>query len=315
MKLKESALWKFDEYHKHQDYKKFNTDTAKNFRKHLEKYKTRTGAQLNVKTRYNIMRHVKDFFTWLSTQSGYKSKINLDDVAYLRLSKADTKMATSIKIQKYPSLDYIKKMCSFPVSNEIDRRDRALISFTALSAMRDLAIVTLPIGCFDPNNLMVTQDPAQGVQTKFSKLTYTTLFKFDSTLIQYVLDWHEFLTKELLFDNTNPLFPSTHIEQESDTNHSFTAKGVSREFWSNADSMRKIFKQRASQQALEYYSPHKFRHFAIGEANKYAVGAEQMKAISQNVGHERLSTTFYGYGNVDSYRVADIIDGMDFTNE
>lgn len=313
MKVKEAALWKYDEYTKNQDYKKFNADSAKGFKKWLEVTKNKnTGTTLDKTTQYSILRHVNHFFNWLSMQSGYKSKVKMDDVAYLRLSKADTKIATSSKMPKYPSLAYIQKMCSFPIENEIDQRDRALIAFTALSGMRDLAIISLPIGCFDTEKLLIEQDPAQGVKTKFSKTIYTTLFNFDDTLLNYILEWHQFLRKEKLFDNSNPLFPATKIELASETQHSFIAAGVDKAFWADTNPMRKMFRARAVQMGLEYYSPHKFRHFAISEANKYAVGAEQMKAISQNVGHERLTTTFYGYGAVDNYRVSDIISGMEF---
>jgi len=316
LKVKESAIWKFDEFTKNQDYKKFNAEVAKSFKKWLDTNKNQvTGKPLDKITQYNILRHLKHFFNWLALQSGYKSKIKPDDVAYLRLSQADTKIATSSKMPKYPSLSYIQKMCSFPIENEIDKRDRALIAFTALSAMRDLAIISLPLGCFDIGKLVIEQDPSKGVKTKFSKVIYTTLFKFDQQMLDYVLDWYKYLKEEKLFDNTNPLFPATKIELASKTEHSFVSTGIDKEFWSNAEAMRRIFKARAVQMGLEYYSPHRFRHFAISEANKYAVGAEQMKAISQNVGHERLSTTFMGYGAMDNYRVSNVISDMNFKKQ
>ncbi len=313
MKVKESALWKYDEFTKYQDYKKFNAELAKGFKKWLDTKKNQnTNMTLSKSTQYHVLRHVNQFFSWLSIQSGYKSKIKLDDVAYLRLSKADTKIATTSKMPKYPTLSYIKRLCEFEIENEIDQRDRALIAFTALSGMRDLAIVTLPIGCFDIDKLQIDQDPSKGVQTKFSKTIPTTMFRFDKDLISYIIEWYCYLRDVKLFDNSRPLFPATNIEQMSKDQHTFVAKGISNEFWANANPMRKIFKVRMDSQNLEYYSPHKFRHFAISEANKYAVGAEQMKAISQNVGHERLATTFFGYGAIDDYRLSDIISGIDF---
>ncbi|MEI7580081.1 MAG: site-specific integrase [bacterium] len=316
MKVKESSMWKYEDFTKNQDYKRFNAEVAKGFKKWLDTNKNKTtGKPLDKSTQYHILRHVNHFFNWLSMQAGYKSKIKMDDVVYLRLSKADNKIATSSKMPKYPNLSYIQRMCGFSVENEIDNRDRALIAFTALSGMRDLAVISLPLGCFDPKTLLVEQLPSEGVKTKFSKIIPTTLFKFDKELIKYVLDWYRFLKEEKLFDNTNPFFPTTKIELESKTQHSFISKGISKEFWSNAGSMRKIFKARALQMGLEYYSPHRFRHFAISEANRHAVGAEQMKAISQNVGHERLSTTFSSYGAIDNYRVSDIISGMDFADK
>jgi hypothetical protein len=47
-------------------------------------------------------------------------------------------------------LEYVRRLVdSIVVSNEIDQRDRAMISFTLLSGMRDQAIASLPLGCFD----------------------------------------------------------------------------------------------------------------------------------------------------------------------
>ena len=313
LKVKESALWRYDEFVKHQDYKRFNSETAKAFKKWLEIHKkVRDNIPLDKTTQYNILRNLRVFFIWLSTQAGYKSRIHTDDIEYLHLNKADTKIAISSKEPKYPSLNYIQKLCCFEIKNEIDQRDRALIAFTALSGMRDLAIVSLPFGCFLPDDLLVTQDPAMGVKTKFTKTIYTTLFKFDNKLLKYVLDWYKYLKEEKLFDNLKPLFPSTNIELMSKTQHSFISTGISKEFWSDAGPMRKMFKARAQQMGLEYYSPHKFRHFAIREASDHAVGPEQMKAISQNVGHERIATTFFSYGAIDTHRVASVINDLDF---
>lgn len=178
--------------------------------------------------------------------------------------------------------------------------------------MRDRAVISLPMGCFDPEKLEVMQDPNKGVRTKFSKTILTTLFRFDKKLLQIVLDWYKFLKEEKLFKDDDPFFPRTIVEQESVTQHAFTAKGIEPVFWENAGAMRKIFKDRATQQELDYYSPHKFRHFAISEAQKFVENAEQLKAVSQNVGHQNIGTTLYGYGIVDTYRVSKVITDMDF---
>lgn len=316
IKVKEGALWKYDEYTAYQDYKKFNLNTVKGFKKWLETNKgVHLTGPIDKTTQYHVLRALKAFFTWLSTQNGYRSKIHLDDVGYLRLSNADTRIATSSKMPRYPSLDYIKKLCDFSVENEVDQRDKAVIAFCALSAMRVLAISSLPFGCFDANSLVVTQYPSEGVKTKFSKSIVTTLFRFDERLLSYVLEWHKYLKKERFFDNKAPFFPATNMELESEIQHTFIACGVSNKYWSDAGPIRRIFKMRASQMGIEYYSPHKFRHFAIRQASNHAIGPEQMKAISQNVGHERVATTFMGYGAIDQDRVSTLITGMDFTED
>lgn len=309
----EKALWKYEDFIKNADYGEFDEKIAQRFKKWLATHKSlKTGKILNISTQYHILRHLNNFFTWLSGQSGYKSKVSPSDVKYLSLSKSDSRKARTPKPVKYPTLEQIKKLCDFEVENEIDRRDKALIVFTALSGMRDSAITSLPIGCFNPDKLEVNQDPRLGVKTKYTKRIITALFNFDQKLVDIVLDWYRFLKEEKLFKDADPFFPSTKVEQKSKTKHSFTAKGINKEFWKDAGAMRKIFKKRAEQQGIDYFYPHSFRHFTSTEAQKYATTPEQLKAISQNLGHEKISTTIMNYGAIDDYRVSDIIGNMEF---
>jgi len=68
-------------------------------------------------------------------------------------------------------LEYVRRLVdSIVVSNEIDQRDRAMISFTLLSGMRNHAIASLPLGCIDDAKRLIVQNPRQGVRTKCAKL-------------------------------------------------------------------------------------------------------------------------------------------------
>jgi integrase/recombinase XerD len=309
----EKAIWKYEEFTKKEDYRSFNSEKAKAFKRWLATKKNeRSKKPVSLSYQYHTLRHLKMFLEWLRNNVGYKSKLHQDDIDYLQLSKADSRIATTPKLPKYPSLPHIIKLTQFEIKNEIDMRDRALIAFAALSAMRDTAIITLPLGCFDVKELTVDQNPAMGVKTKFSKRILTKLFVFDKRLLKYITDWHKYLTEEKLFVISDPLFPASKIELQSKTEHVFTVTGVEKAYWKNTGPMRNIFKLRASHSALDYYSPHKFRHFAISEASKHANTTDQLKAISQNIGHENISTTFYSYGGMDPYRVSEVIGKMDF---
>lgn len=308
----EKAIWKYEEFTNNADYRQFNTKVAEQFKKYLTTHKNeRSNIILALGSQYHILRHVNAFLTWLSGQIGYKSRISLSDVRYLRLSKGDARKATSPSFPSYPTLEHIKKLCSFPIQNEVDQRDRALIAFTAISGMRAQAVITLPLGCFNPETLQVNQDPKLGVQTKFAKTIHSTLFDFDSELLQYVIEWRDFLIKAKLFTDANPLFPSTQVELINGDCHGFYADGVIAKFWKNSGPMRKIFQFRTTQLDLKYFSPHKFRHFAINQASKFVRSAEQLKAVSQNVGHENIGTT-WGYGIIDDGRVGEVISGINF---
>lgn len=310
----EKALWKYEEFTKDADYSTFNHKIAEQFKKFLATNKNKiSNKTLSLRSQYHILRHVRNFLVWLSGQSGYKSRISTYDVQYLQLSKKDRRVATSASLPKYPTLEQIKQLCSFSVQTELDQRDRALIAFTALTGMRDQAIITLPLGCFDQEKMLVQQLPSKGVQTKFSKDIYTTLFQVDETLVGYFLKWYNYLKTEKHFGLEDPMFPSTEVGFVGKDHHAFTPIGIGKSFWADTNPMRKIFQERSKQTSVPYYTPHKFRHFIINEAQKHITSIEQLKALSQNLGHENISTTFHGYGAIDTYRVNELVSSIDFS--
>jgi integrase/recombinase XerD len=309
----EKALWKYEEFTKQEDYCLFSSKRANQFKQFLKiNVNKRSKITLGVTSQYHYLRHVKRFFTWLSGQPGYKSRVSADDALYLDLSQKQRRQATTTKSQRYPTLEQVKALCSFEVKTEIDQRDRALIAFTALTGMRDRAIVTLPIGCFNPISLCVDQDPKKGVETKFSKSISTTLFRINEDLINFVVDWYNYLVKNKKYSITDPLFPSTEIGHISNNHHAYEVKGVNKSFWADTGAMRKIFNARSNQVDMPYFSPHKFRHFIIDEVKKHISSMEQLKAVSQNLGHENITTTF-GYGIIEETRVSELVGDIDFS--
>ena len=266
-------------------------------------------------TTYHILRHLRTFLTWLSAQPGYKSHINLDNISYLSLDKKTVREASSPRSVKCPSLDYVVKLiASIEGNTEVDRRDRALIAFHFLSGMRCMAIATLPLGAFDTQTLRIDQSPRLGVRTKFSKSITSKLLPFDPKLVKYVVDWAKYLRSEKLFDDTAPLFPRSKLTQATD-GLTFECHEVEPVFWETTGPIRAILGTRAIKAGLEYYHPHSFRHAAIQQATKYVQTPEEMKALSQNFGHERVNTTLLTYGTLEIDRVNDIIDSIDFSEQ
>ncbi|MDD4052450.1 MAG: site-specific integrase [candidate division Zixibacteria bacterium] len=212
-------------------------------------------------------------------------------------------------------MEYVVQLAnSIKVETEIDRRDQALIAFLLLSGMRDSAAASLPLGCFDRGKLTINHDPSEGVKTKFGKAYLTCLFRFDDQLLDYVTTWAEYLEKDKLFSSTDPLFPRTRVTQAPGS-LSFCADAVGPFFWKGAGSIREILKSRAKAAGLEYYHPHTFRHATAHLAIRGCNSPEEMKAISQNLGHEQVMTTLMTYGNLDSHRVEELIGMLDFSPE
>ncbi len=310
----ERAIWIWEEFSKEDDYATFNQKSAQKFKKWLSQRKQkRGGISVSLTTQYNYFRYLSGFFLWLSGQSGYKSRVSVYDIQFLKLDKAQTRLAIAVKEQKYPSLDYVKRLCdSIEIKTEVDQRDRALIAFHFLSAMRVSAIFTLPLGCFDIEKLQVTQDPMAGVKTKFSKRIFTTLIKVDDELLKYILEWVAYLKKIKCFSDADPMFPKTKLEQKSKEDACFQGIEVEPEFWKTEGPILSMFRARMSTAKLPYFSPHKFRHASIAEARKYCRTEEQRKALSQNVGHDNISTTFT-YGNMSPSQANQVISKMRFS--
>lgn len=307
------AIYRYEEFSNFEDFSKFNQKRAVEFKKWLEtKIDSKTKKQISISTVYQYTRHLKDFFKWLCLQKNYKSKICMTDVEFLRLSKEKTRLAVSQKREHYPTIEQVKKVISsIEINNEIDLRDRALLSFTLLSGMRDNAIITLPIGAFNEKTLQINQDPKLGVKTKFSKTIRSVLFKFDDKMLEYFLEWYRHLKTEKLFGNADPIFPKNKIEN-AENSKTFISNSVEPKFWQSVTSMRDIFKQRFENAEIEYFPPHSFRHLAVITAISKCKNGHEIKAISQNFGHENVGTTMTTYGTLTNTQMNSIIAGMDF---
>ncbi len=310
----EKAICLYEDSTRHEDYALFNLNKAVALKTGLLK-KTHKGKPISISTVHGYLRHLKAFLTWLSDQPGYKRRISLDNVSYLTLDKKKVREATARRLVDFPTLDYVEKLVeSIQIETEIDRRDQAIIAFLLLSGMRDKAVATLPFGCFDRCTLEVDQDPAKGVQTKFGKSFVSVLFPFSDKLVSCIVGWAEYLERIKLFSPTDPLFPKSKVEQVRG-GLTFVATGVDRDFWKGTGSIRSILQRRSEKADLEYHHPHTFRHAAVSLAMKKCQNAEEIKAVSQNFGHEHVGTTLMTYGTLDQFRVVDVIGGIDFSGK
>ena len=310
----EKAILLYEDFTKQADFTTFNPDRAIKFKKSLIEREYR-GKPISITTYHTYLRYLRKFFSWLSDQPGYKSKIRPDIVSYLKISEKEERIATQYIPREYPPLEYVVKLAnSIQITSEIDLRDKALISFTLLSGMRDKAIVTLPLGCFDEETLTITQNPKKGVQTKFSKYIPSTLFQFNDKLVGYVIEWVKHL-KTKGFGSQDPLFPRSKIEHGENNSSFEPATEVEPIFWQGTGRIREIFKTRSQEASLPYYAPHTFRHLAIDLAFKHCKTGEQIKAISQNFGHEHIATTLSSYANYDPQRLSEILKDMDFSGK
>ena len=150
----------------------------------------------------------------------------------------------------------------------------------------------------------VNQD-AREVKTKFSKTFSTFFFPVGEEVREIVAEWVSYLRNEQLWGNDEPLFPATRVALGS--NRQFAAAGLARKHWSNASPIRTIFREAFVSAGLPYFNPHSFRNTLVQLGQKVCKTPEQFKAWSQNLGHEKVLTTFLSYGEIECHRQGEII--------
>ena len=300
------ALARFEGHTRHKDFKAFHFEQAVAFKRHLAEQKAQlSGEKLSKATLHTTLTQLKRFFQWLSREQGYKSRIHYSDAEYFNLSEKDTRIATAQREQKAPTLEQIRHViATMPTGTDIERRNRALIAFTLLTGARDSAIASMKLKHVDLIAGCVNQD-AREVKTKFSKTFDTFFFPVGDEIRGIVAEWVTHLQKEKLWGNDDPLFPATQVTYGA--SRQFEVSGLDRKCWSNATPIRTIFREAFVGAGLPYFNPHSLRNTLVRLGQEVCKTPEQFKAWSQNLGHEKVLTTFLSYGEVACQRQGEII--------
>jgi integrase/recombinase XerD len=303
------AIHRFETYTRFKPFKAFHIEQAKAFKRHLaEQVNVRTKQRLSLATIHSTLAALKKFFIWLAGRPGFKSRISYSDAEYFTLSDKESRMAKARVERPVPTPEQIRRVLEcMPASTEIERRNRALVAFIYLTGARDSAVASLQLKHIHMVAGKVVQDGRE-VKTKFSKTFTTWFFPVGEDVVQIVADWVNFLTKEKLLGPEDPLFPATRLENGPDQR--FRAAGLDRRPWSSAGQIRAIFKKAFVAAGLPYFNPHSFRNALALVGQSRCQTAEEVKAWSQNLGHESVLTTFTSYGTVPPDRQAEIIQRL-----
>ncbi|MBN4056826.1 site-specific integrase [bacterium AH-315-J21] len=309
----EKAIHSYEIATEDADFKTFDRQKARRFTAWLEKVGP-SGNGASAHQSYQILRQLSAFFHWLASRSGYKSRIVSSDIEYLSLEKIKMQRINSPISVDWPDREFVNELVnSISVENELDRRDKALVCFLFLSGMRDMAIATLPLGCFDSKTLEVRQFPDMGVKTKNSKRFVSKLFTFDENLLLIVTNWVSHLKIKRGFQSTDPIFPRTLVVRHQQTGE-FATQDIEPVFWKGAGPIRSILKSRSERAGLKYYKPHSFRHAASQLELRQCMNPEEIRAVSQNLGHENVGTTLTNYAKLTPDRLKYVLGSIDFCN-
>lgn len=109
-------------------------------------------------------------------------------------------------------------------------------------------------------------------------------------------DYISYLRDEMGFTDDDPMFPTNLRGQ--DENNRFVSIGLSKQRWATTQSVRDIFKRAFVEAGFNYRSPHRIRNTMMALAYDLGLTGKELKAWSQNLGHEKLETSVNCYGNL-----------------
>lgn len=277
------------------DFKLFHIEQARKFKRDLDSHIVpETGKPLAVATKVSRLRAVKAFFQWLAGRPVYCKALTYSDMEYFNPSNNDGRIAGAVRERPIPTLEQVRHVINaMPTGSVIERRNRALIAFTALSGARDAAIASLSLKHVNLLQRTVNQD-AREVKTKNRKTFTSWFFPVGEAVENIVADWMQELATVHLFGPDDPLFPST--ERALDANRCFHAAGITRQHWASAGPIRSIFKEAFTAAGLPYFHPHTFRKTLWKLGEQVCSNGRDARAWSLNLGHENVLTSFSSYG-------------------
>lgn len=303
------SLARFEHATGWRDFGRFHREQAVNFKRQLaEAVNARTGERLSKATVLATLRDLRAFFLWLAREPGFRKRIAYADADYFNLPDKDIAVARAQREPKVPTLEQVRHVLdTMPTATLVERRNRALIAFTVVSVARVGALASFRLGNVDLDGGYVEQD-ARTVRTKAAKSFRTVFMPFDTTAMEIVVEWVRELRRDYLFGPDDPLFPATAMGL--DANGVFVPTGLLRQGWATTGPVRDVFRQAFALAGLPYYNPHSFRSMIIRHAMAMGLTVEELKALSQNIGHSDVLTTVTSYGTVPAHRQAELIRSL-----
>jgi integrase len=300
------SLARFEESTKAREFKRFHREQAVAFKAALAKANNaRTGERISKATMLSTLRDLRAFFFWLAHLPGFKSHIQYADADYFNLSDKDVAVARARREKRVPTLAQVRHVLSvMPTGTVLERRDRALIAFAALTVARAGALASFRLGHVNLAEGYVDQDGRE-VRTKFGKTFRTWFMPIDGEALAMFTGWVAELERDHLWGRDDPLFPATQMGL--DANGGFTAVGILRSGWRTTQPINAIFRRAFEGAGLPYFNPHSFRDMLVRHAMTLNLSAEAMKAWSQNLGHADVLTTFTSYGQLPAHKQGELI--------
>lgn len=304
-----SAIYHFEQFTGAIDFRKWTPEQAIDYKKHLMSEGARRATGIGSRaTLVTKLRTVQLFFRWLADQDGYRTRIKHCDVEFFNPTMHDLKLARARKEKPGPTLEQARHVnLSMPSGTDVELRNRALVACALSTGARVSALMSLKLKHVRTDGLGIDQD-AREVRTKQSKTQSTAFFPVGEDIRRIFLDYVDHLRLELKWGANDPLFPATW--QTVGPDHQFRIAGLKPVHWKTAEPVRTIFRRAFASAGIPYFSPHTFRNCLAILGEEICSNPLELKAWSQNLGHDDILTTMTIYGTFPFERQADLILGL-----
>lgn len=292
-----ASIRMYEEFTKYKDFKEFNAEVGIAVYEWLKDSDSRS-----IGTALKHADNIRVFLDWYFLNHKVPRKKQQQALCVLYARDEDRRLANRLTFVEFPNQEEFDKLIDFEETTPEDKRDKALIVFMLISSARIGAIITSKIDSLDIKKMIYKQDPLEDVATKRSKYIVTKLLMFKKEYFEVIKNWVNYLKNEHNFCDKDPLFP----------NIKNYAGGIiaDKKFTLTENSVNKMLEKRCKQAGIPKYHPHAIRHFSTYSCNERAYNGLQLKAFSQNMGHENISTTLEKYANMPAEQYISIIEDI-----
>ena len=285
------------------NFERLSKSQAKAFSDQLHVRSSKAGAgTLSSSSIVHTMNDLQAFYAWLTTIKG--RKVDPEAVARLTASRRAL-MDHRSKPDKAPPTPELMRAMITAIGDKtvLERRDRALVAFIYLTGMRVSAVISTLCKHVKLLERRIDQD-AREVNTKFGKNMLTTWFPVGEDIEQIVAAW----LKERQDGGAgpdDPLFPAKPRHRLPSDTTPETETG-----WVTTGPLRRVFRDACQAAGIDYINPHSVRRTLMLLGLEMCATWEELKAWSQNLGHEKLDTSVVHYGKLDTNRQNDLMQSL-----
>lgn len=304
---KMAALRDYEKFTSERPFLKLRRDDVMAFKEHLlTSPSAATGKRLSCSTVVHMLDHCRDFFDWLAGQKEGRH-LDREAIAWLTATRADKERARAVPPKPVPSLtEAMAAFAAMPTVMLQQRRDRAVFATLLLTAIRADALASLTLGSINLGKHSVWQD-SSFVRTKNSKSFTVYFLPFVPEARQTLDKWIAELNG-LCLASSDALFPRDLELVRIEAGERLNAG----EFpvWQTSSQVRAIVRDAFVAAGLPSHCPHVFRHMFAKHIFALHPSAEEMIALSINLGHKKLETTLNPYARPDEETRARLIAGL-----